>query len=168
VGIFIFIFIVIVTVVVWFVYSGMQRQNARFGIAAPVTQVPDAPLPQRHAQTASSEPIESVPLYVNLQQSFHGKHDKIVQTLNDVTDMLQREVDVRQLPAGQTAKATPVDHETYRNLVSLQSNRFDDDVPRCRSPFRAGVKSHRRHARDAQAGLRSALGPTHRRRRPYV
>lgn len=76
------------------------------------------------AQTASSGYIESVPLYVNLQQSFHGEHDKIVQTLNDVADMFQKEVDVRTFPNGQAANATPADHETYRNLVSQQSNRL--------------------------------------------
>jgi hypothetical protein len=120
----IFIFFVIVVLVVWFVYSGMQRQNARFGTVAQVTRVPDARLAQWQAQTVSAEPIEPVPLYLNLQQSFNGEHDKVVQTLNDVADMLQKEVEVRAFPDGHAANAAPVDHETYRNLVFQQSNRL--------------------------------------------
>ena len=120
----IFIFIAIVAIVVGFIYSGMRRQNARFGTAAPVTRAPDVPLPQWQAQTVSSEPIESVPLYVNLLQSFHGEHDKVVQTVNDIADMLQKEVDARTFPNGQAPNATRVDHEAYRNLVSQQLNRL--------------------------------------------
>jgi len=118
------IFIAIVAAVVWFIYRGMQRQNARFGDAASVARVPYAPRSEARALTASSEPIDSFPLFVNLQQNYHGEHDKIVQTLNDVADMLKREVDARTFPDETGTNAKPVDHETYRDIIRQQSNRL--------------------------------------------
>lgn len=120
----ILIIVAIVALVVWLIYRGMQRQNARFENAAPVTQVLDTPLTQAAHQAVFSDPIDAVPLYVNMQQSFRGDHEKIVQTINDVGDMLQKEVDTRTYPDGPTAQAARVDHETYRNLVSQQTNRL--------------------------------------------
>ena len=120
----VFIFVAVVAVVVWFIYSGMRRQDARFGSAAPVTRVQDDPLPEWQPPTVSAESLAPVPLFVNFQQSFHGEPNKIVQTLNDVADILQNEVDARTFPNGRPTNATCVDHETYRNLVSQQTNRL--------------------------------------------
>lgn len=120
----IFIFVAIVAVLAWFIYSGMRRQSAQFGAVAPVTRVLDAPLRQSQTQTASSESLESVPLFVNVQQSFQGEPNKIVQTLNDLADILQHEMDKRIFPNEQATNAKRVDHEIYRSLVSQQSNRL--------------------------------------------
>jgi hypothetical protein len=119
----IFIFVAIVAVVAWLIYAGVKRQNAQSGTTPAVTSIADIPLPHWENQ-ASSTPIESSPLYVNLQQTFHGERDNIVQTINDVADMLEGEVDVRTFPNEPTANAMRVDHEAYRNLVSQQSNRL--------------------------------------------
>jgi hypothetical protein len=97
------VFVAIIAVVAWLIYRGMQRQNTRFGSLSHPPQVEVVPSRQWDEWTVSNEATDAVPLYVKFQQEYCGERDKIVQTLSDVADMLQKEVDVRIFPSAPAA-----------------------------------------------------------------
>ena len=116
------VFLAIVGLVGWFIYQGTQRQSERFANAGTAVRTDSASTHQPEPMPTGSG--DSMPLYVNLTQSFHGDHDKVIQTLRDVADMLQKEVNARDFPDASEANAQAIDHEAYRNLVSEESKRL--------------------------------------------
>lgn len=131
------IFLAVVAFAGYLIYRGIQHQRSNVGSPQNTVRV-TATTPQ----TSRVQQAESIPLYVNLVQSFRGEHDKVVQTLNDVADMLDKEVKSRILPNGTMIGAQPVDHEAYRKIVSEQSTNLVEMF------------------KDAEVGFERASGPT--------
>lgn len=130
------VFLAIVALVGYLIYRAIQRQRPGVTNQQNVVQVTTSP-----NHTLRQQSVQSIPLYVNLVQSFRGEHDKVVQTLNDVADMLDKEVHSRILPNGTMIGAPAVDHEAYRKIVSDQSTNLVEMF------------------KDAEVGFERASGP---------